>query len=442
VKYFYLCALCLLLQACGGGGSASAPPQDLSYAPASCSVADQRQSLRAFMQDQYYWNRNLAAANEAAADMDGYFRSMLDPSLDHYSFAQPTETFNQVFAQGQRVGYGYVLVWADAAHTALRVRSVEPLSPVGQAGLKRGDVVAAVDGLTPEQVISGRLPAVSTPGVTRTFTIVDTGGTKRDVVVKSALFDIAPLEASATLDAVREGVPVKVGYLAYHQFVGYNLWELALVMSRFSDAGVGEVILDLRYNGGGSIPAAQELATMIGGARLEGQVFTSFRFNEQQSRQNVNLYFGKPEERLAALGARLSRVIVIGSFGTASASELVINGLRPFMPVVLVGETTFGKPYGFMPLNACGTTYNAVQFETINARGVGGYTAGFAPDCLVPDDLDHQLGDPQEARTRAALDYIATGRCNSPQALNAQAPVARRGGEIAGETVAPQMFAD
>mgnify|MGYP002151228347 FL=1 len=103
------------------------------------------------------------------------------------------------------------------------------------------------------------------------------------------------------------------------------------------------------------------------------------------------------------------------------------------MPVVLVGDTTFGKPYGFIAREACGTTFNAVNFELTNGQGAGGYTAGFAPDCSVPDDLDRPLGDPQEGRLRAALYYLANGRCEAaaPQheALGAR-PAARAFGEV------------
>ena len=108
------------------------------------------------------------------------------------------------------------------------------------------------------------------------------------------------------------------------------------------------------------------------------------------------------------------------------------------MPVILVGDTTYGKPYGFVPRDACGTNYEAVQFESFNGLGAGGFTSGMPPDCQVADDLEHQLGDPQEARTQVALNYIATGSCG---------PAARRqilrqvpASPSIGETVPPGMF--
>jgi carboxyl-terminal processing protease len=148
-----------------------------------------------------------------------------------------------------------------------------------------------------------------------------------------------------------------------------------------------------------------------------------------------------PDGTAFPIPAGMPRLIVIGSGSTASASELVINGLRPFMPVVLVGETTYGKPYGFIPRDNCGTIYDAVQFTTVNSQNQGNYDTGFTPDCVVADDLDHQLGDPAEARIRTALAYIATGRCTAaPQAAATGSPL--KPSPVFGDTVPPQMFFD
>src|SRR5688572_29958320 len=142
MKWLYLLALCAFLQACGGGGSE--PEEPLSQA---CSVDAQRESLRGFMQDQYYWYTQLGVPNEAASSLAGYFQSMLYKPLDRYSFTQTTASHNQAFVEGRRVGYGYALVWGDAARRALRVRNVEPASPAAAAGLARGDIVVSIDGV-------------------------------------------------------------------------------------------------------------------------------------------------------------------------------------------------------------------------------------------------------------------------------------------------------
>ena len=161
---------CAVLSGCGGGGSsvavpASDPgrtPTQLSSGypagPASCDAPGQRAWLRDYLNDQYFWFDQQHTPDVAASTLPRYFASLLFTPLDRYSFAQNTTQFIQFFEQGQRTGYGYALAWSDAAQTVLKVRTVEPLSPIGLAGLRRGDTIVTIDGYTPEQIVSG-LPA-------------------------------------------------------------------------------------------------------------------------------------------------------------------------------------------------------------------------------------------------------------------------------------------
>ncbi|MDB5872899.1 MAG: peptidase s41 [Ramlibacter sp.] len=441
MKWLYLAALCLLLQACGGSGGS---PEQAAAPLAGCSVTEQRASLRTFMDDRYYWYTQLHAPNDTAATLDAYFQSLLFRPTDRFSFTESTAAHNLLFVEGRRVGYGYTLVWADVAQTALRVRNVEPLGPVARAGLSRGDTVLSIDGYGPDQIAQGILPVVDTVGVPRSITVQSAGGVTRVIDVLSEDFPLSPVATTTTFDATRAGSPVKVGYIAYHQFVGYSVANLNLAFIRFAQAGIGELILDLRYNGGGSVNTSRDLASMIGGDRTAGQLYAFLRFNDKQASSTQQVRFNTSSDDFALpLPRGLQRVVVIAAGGTASASELVINGLRPFVNVVLVGDTTYGKPYGFIPRDNCGLTYNAVQFESLNSQGVGGYTAGFAPDCQVADDLEHPLGDAAEARVKVALNYIATGSCGAA-ALSGKlaAPKPKPPPQTFGETWPSQMFRD
>jgi carboxyl-terminal processing protease len=430
VKQLAASGALLLLAACGGGGGGGGAAQSASpypAAPSSCAVADQRAWLRDFMNDQYFWYDRQGAPNEAATSIDQYFTSLLYPVVDRYSFSQNTQQFLQFFAAGRRTGYGYALAWADAAQTVLKVRFVEALSPVGLAGLRRGETIVSIDGFTPAQIVAGASAVVTTAGVPRNFVVRDSGGVQRAFSVTSADFALSPVSHTAVLTATNGA---RVGYIAYQEFIASGAAAMGAAINNFRAAGVTEVVLDLRYNGGGSTTQARDLASMLGGSTLNGRTFAQFRFNAKYAANNVSQAFTSSLATLpAAPLENLSRLFVITAGGTASASEMVINGLRPYMPVITIGATSFGKPYGSQPRDACGTTYSAISLEVANSLGDANFANGFAPTCAMSDDLTRELGDPAELRIGAALSYVANGFCPPvaalPQASAAQARRAR-----------------
>ena len=402
-------AVALALTACGGGGSSSNSPSGYPQLPASCEATGQRAWLRDYMNYQYFWYDRQGAANDAATSMAGYFDSLLFKPTDRYSFTESTAQFIQFFTEGRRTGYGYSLAFADATQTVLMVRTVEPLSPVGTAGLLRGETIVSIDGFTPLQIVSGSLSFVSTVGVARNFVVRNTLGVQRSFTVASADYVLSPVLASKVLTAPNNN---KVGYLAYQEFISSSNTALGTAIDSFRTAGVTDVVLDLRYNGGGATSVARNLASMLGGSALAGKVFAEYRYSNKNAANNFSQTFLSSTVSLpAAPLENLSRVFIITAAGTASASELVLNSLKPFKNVVTIGSTSFGKPYAFVPREACGTTYSAVNIEIVNASGVTVPTTGVPATCSVSDDLTRQLGDPAELRTAAALSYISTGVC-------------------------------
>ena len=414
-----------LLVACGGGSSGSgssagsagaAAPDPLAAsgypnAPASCSVEGQRAWLRDYMNDEYFWYDKQGVPNAAATTMDGYLDSLLNKPIDRYSFAESTVASNQFFVEGTRTGYGYSLGWADTARTILKVRLIEPLSPLGLGNLlRRGDTIISIDGFTPTQVFNGQPGAAGAEGVPRSFVVANDAGLQRSFTVNSLTFKLSPVITSQVFTAANGD---KVGYLLYEEFISTGEAALGVAFNSFRAAGVKHVILDFRYNGGGSTTQARNIASMVGGSGLNGRVFAQFRFSAKKSAQNFSQLFRSTGLPATALEG-VDKVMVITSGSTASASELVINALRPFKNVTTVGSTTFGKPFAFLPRSACDVEYNAVNLDVANAVGFAEYSDGFVPTCAVADDLTRQLGDPAEGRTAAALAYIATGQCPAP----------------------------
>ena len=442
----------LVLTACGGSdgskdgpalAASGAPPQASSNADIpACSVAGQRYWLRSLMDDLYYWYDRQGYSYDGATTMDVYFQSLLYKPIDRFSFTQSGESFAQTFSVGRRTGYGYSMIWTDAALTNLRVAWVEPLSPVAAAGLQRGDTVLAIDEFSPVQIAAGALATVTQPGVPRRFRLQTLAGIERTIVVNSGEFAISPVLRSDTFSLDVDGSPRAIGYLAYQQFVDYSAGALGQAFAGFARSGVQDLILDLRYNGGGSVAMARDLASMIGGSTVAGQVFTQLNFNALHPQSNQTLRFSSDATLLPSRPLNgLRRVFVITSAQTASASELVINGLKPFLQVVQIGATTYGKPYGFVPRTWCDITYNAVNFEAFNAAGEGGYVNGIAPTCSVPDDFDHALGDPRELRIQAAITYAGSGACPGVAELEkTQSARALRLQPVLGEVPPAQMF--
>ncbi len=408
-----------LLVACGGGGGgngAAGATAASGYpgSPVSCSDTDQKTWLRNYMNDQYFWYDQQGTPNQAATDLSAYLDSLLNKPIDRYSYAQSTEQFTQLFEDGTRTGYGYSWAWADAAKTVMKIILIEPLSPLGApGGLQRGDTIVSIDGYTPAQIASGQLPVVRTEGVPRTFVVKDAAAVQRTLNVQSINFALSPVIQKTIFTTGS----TKVGYLMYQEFISKGSAALGTAFDFFRAQGATELILDLRYNGGGSTLQARNLASMVGGPTVDGKVFANYRYSAKNAASNFTQTFGSSGLPAAPL-TTLSRVFVITSGNTASASELVINALRPFKNVITIGSTTYGKPYAFQPRDACGTTYNAVNIEIANKDGFADYSAGFAPTCAMSDDLTRQLGDPAELRTAAALSYIATGACPPVAAIS------------------------
>jgi C-terminal processing protease CtpA/Prc len=246
-----------------------------------------------------------------------------------------------------------------------------------------------------------------TTGVLMTLQVRDGVGAtaSREVQLRSAVYDLSPVTSTQVLTSPRGA---KVGYLNFTEFVDAALTPLDTAFRSFRNQGVTQLVLDLRYNGGGSVDVARRLASGIAGTWAQGQTFTLLSFNDKRQAENIRFRF---DSALGPQALNLSKVYVLTGPRSCSASEMVVNGLKPFVDVVQIGGTTCGKPFGFQPVDHCGLTYSAVNFEAFNAVDGGRYYSGITPRCAVADDVDRPLGHPAEAMTAAALGHIDGGTC-------------------------------
>jgi hypothetical protein len=251
-----------------------------------------------------------------------------------------------------------------------------------------------------------------------------------------------------------------VGYILFNDHIATAESALITAVTQLNAWGISDLVIDIRYNGGGYLDIASELAYMVAGpTQTAGKTFELLTFNDKHKtvdpvtgaaitpvgfHSTARGFSATAGTALPYLG--LSKVYVLTGPDTCSASESVMNSLRGAgVQVIQIGSTTCGKPYGFYPQDNCGTTYFSIQFKGVNAAGFGDYSDGFAPanspvaatlapnavfpGCSVGDDFNHALGDPAEARLAAALQYSAGGTCpaatgvGSPRQLKATTAV-------------------
>ncbi|HEY5898708.1 MAG TPA: S41 family peptidase [Burkholderiales bacterium] len=404
--------------------------------------------LRSWINDLYLWYDEVVDRDPALSTTPAYFDSLKTTAItpsgnpkDRFHFTFETSAWLALSQSGVSAGYG--AEWAVIARSPPRrivVAYIEPGSPAAAANLARGAEVLAIDGVDAvndntqsgvARINAGLSPAGS--GETHTFTVRDLGAaTPRTLQMQSANITLTPVQNVATI-ATPSGT---VGYMLFNDHIATAESALINAINTLKAAGVTDLVLDIRYNGGGFLDIASELAFMVaGGGASAGRTFEQIIFNRKHAAltpmpfHSTTLGFsGADGQPLPTLN--LPRVFVLTGPGTCSASESIINGLRGVgVQVIQVGSTTCGKPYGFFPQDNCGTTYFAIQFKGVNAAGFGDYSDGFSPSnsgsvagtpvpgCAVADDFTHALGDPAEARLAAALAYRMTASCPAPSGL-------------------------
>lgn len=366
-----------------------------------CSRTGQNLAVHDLLAGDYLWYQFLPRTDPASYDSPAaYLDAVRYRPLDRqFSYITSRAANDAFYDASQFVGFGFS-VRSDAS--ALSLLQVFDGSPASDAGLARGTRILEIDGRSVAARIADATidEALEPASIDLVF---DTGdGVLRRARLSKRVVTIPTVSAVDIFEVSGR----RAGYLHFRNFVEPSYAALDAAFRSFREAGVADLIVDLRYNGGGLVDVSTHLASLIGGARTSGQVYVEMRHNARNASRNQTLRFATPS---AALG--LPRVLVITSRASASASELLINGLRPFIPVIVVGDTTYGKPVGQYAVPVCDSVVAPVTFASVNALGAGGYFDGIPADCPAADDVTHQLGDSAEASLAAALGYIRTGTC-------------------------------
>ncbi len=437
--------LALLLAACGGGGGGTAsvdstgstgstgsftPSQNLANQCASPrpntadvqgSAAVEKSYLRSFIDESYLWYQdvpaNLVAANYSSPQ--AYFDVLKTTAttasgalVDQFHWSQTTASWN---AASSGLGEDYGIQWAAQASVPPRnwvVAAVVPGSPAALAGIKRGDRLSSIDGVDFVNDNTSAGVALLNEGLSPTVARAHLFGLNGapQISMAPAQYPVTTVQNVKTIPTAN-GI---VGYFTFDTHIAKSEGELVAAINQLKAANVTDLVIDMRYNGGGLLYIASELAYMVAGpATTNGKTFEQLTYNNKLSAQNqAYAFFSSGVSNLNLPHLDLKHVTILTTRGTASASESVINSLRGVdVAVDLIGTTTRGKPYGFVPQDNCGYTYFAIQFKGINAKGFGDYADGFSPTCAATDDFTHARGDTAETMLGTALNYRQTGVC-------------------------------
>ncbi len=434
------------------------PTTGKPYPDVQGSTLDENFWLRSWTHDLYLWYSEVPDIDPGTySDTLSYFAELktsatdaLGQPKDRFHFTMPTSQWEQ-FSQGGS-DYGYGLTWAfvysgqTPPPRQIYAAYVWPNGAAATAGVQRGFEVVSIDGVSIDANDQSSLTTLNdglspTSSGTHQFTFLNPQtNAQTTVTLQAALVTETPVAIAQTISTQPD-----VGYLLFNDVIATSEQELINAISALKSANVTDLVLDLRYNGGGFLDIASELAYMIAGNNLtSGAYFEKIAFNSQHpttnpvtgdlitptpfhtTAQGFSASSGTPLPTL-----NLPRVFVLTGADTCSASEAIINGLNGAgVQVIQIGSTTCGKPYGFYPPDNCGTTYFSIEFQGDNYQGFGNYPDGFTPQnssvaskldpkavlpgCSVADDFSHDLGDPAEGRLAAALAYRTGGSAACP----------------------------
>ena len=420
----------------GGGGSITPPPIGGTPPPppppstAGCSLKERQDWAAAQINEWYLFPETLPAnpSPTGYASVDAYIDALTATARAqgrdrYFTYLTSIKEEEAYYSSGSTAGFGVRFSYDENQRRVFIEEAFEG-APALAAGLDRGTEILAIGTTTSNLVTVSDIMASSgaagvssalgpgQAGVTRVLRVTDANGV-RTVSVTKAEYDLQPVSSRYGVKILNDGGR-KVGYVNLRTFITTAEPKLREAFGTFRAEGVTEVIIDFRYNGGGLVRTAELINDLLGANRSTSDVMSLTKFRPSKSQYNETRNFQPQPQSIAP-----TKIAFIATGASASASELVINAMIPYLGknVALVGTNTYGKPVGQIGLDktACDDRLRVVAFATQNKSGQGDYFQGLASKmqstCLAADDVSRPLGDPLEASTARALDFLAGRSC-------------------------------
>jgi len=413
------------------------------YPDKAGSTLTEKMWLRSWSDETYLWYDEITDKNPESFDtVAAYFAQLKTEQTtdsgakkDNFHYSEPTEDFYKEAQSGVVSGYG--INWSFISNTpprVLRVAYLEDNSPAQNAGIQRGDTVLSVDDVSIDTNTQDGIDSLNsilfgpTAGEAHNFRVRSNDGTEKSITITAGNIAKTPVQNVNTFTTQNN---TRVGYMQFNSHIAVAQEGLIDAVNKFKADQVDELVIDFRYNGGGLLAMSSQLAYMVAGPANTDDFYYYQTIQNDKLPQELPLSFINQEidystfegKQILLPDLNLSKVYVLSTSGTCSASEAFINGLKGIdVEVVLIGDTTCGKPYGFTPTHNCATTYYTIQFSGANYKGFGEYSDGLTPThspqfsadvkgCPIADDFDHQLGDTNEALLSTALYHITNNGC-------------------------------
>jgi carboxyl-terminal processing protease len=363
------------------------------------------EELHSLMNEWYLWKDSISDVNpDNYSKADELMNAMRYSPRDKWSYISTEDEYAQYYEEGTYVGYGFG--HSPDPEGKVRITFVYEDSDLNDFGITRSWKINKINGVSiDENSAIGTLLGENELGVENTIEFESPTGT---VVSKTFSKKLVTMNTVSSQKVLTSGAD-KIGYFVFKSFIGPSNAELTETFSEFKAQGVNELVVDLRYNGGGRMDVVTHLAGLIIPDNLNGELFLKYEHNIDRSDENSEYLFEQEIESL-----KLDKVYFITSKGSASASEAIINGLGPYLDVYIVGDDTYGKPVGMYSFasKVSDLVYVPISFQLVNSNDFGGYYSGLKADSYVDDDLYNDFGS-EESTLKEVLYHIEHGSFSS-----------------------------